>query len=353
MIQFPETATTEWKIVAEAANAEAELRARIQRATLVENELEKLRIRHEATEAFQHELDADLTPALEMSTLATHKANPAAAPTDLIDGVLKDNGLCIVIGPAGSGKSTSALQMLYSLHTGEDWMGQSSVQLPGSMGVLSYDMDGAMVFDWMSGFPNIDPSKFSVVNAYKRGNPLAVPSMRAQIASTWKANNVGVVVVDSFSASFFGQDQNDSAGTMAHYRDLIKFALTECEARALVVIAHSTVASPHKIRGSTVHHDVADSIVGQVEDPKTGSREMRMVKYRAALGQHQMNPVVLTAPDSVTHLVELDAGGMNLAGMTLPPQVAASMNFPPLPNATSAPDLDGTIDSDDEQEADL
>lgn len=344
MIQFPVAAETEWTIIASAANAEKELRLRIERATQVENRLEKLRVDHEAKIALEQELNADQTPALEMSTLATHKSNPAAAPADLIEGVLKDKGLCIVIGPAGSGKSTSALQMLYSLSTGEDWLGQQVTKLNGGMGVLSYDMDGAMVMDWMSGFPNIDPAKFSVVNAHKRGNPVAVPQMRAQIAAAWKAMNVEVVVLDSFSASFFGLDQNDAAATMAHYRDMLKFALTECGARALVVIAHSTESSPLKIRGSTVHHDVADSIVGQVSDPKTGIRDLRMVKYRASIGQVQMSPVVLTAPDSVTHLVDLDIGGMQLAGLKPP----AGMAFPVVPDSYEDPDTDSEVEEEDE-----
>lgn len=347
MIQFPEAARVEWEVIADAAHAEEELRKRIERDTRIEIETEKLRVRHEAALRLEHELNADQTPALEMSTLATHQSNPAAAPQDLIEGVLKDNGLCIVLGPAGSGKSTTALQMLYSLHTGTEFLGQSVMHLPGAKGVLSYDMDGAMVMDWLSGFPNIDPAKFHVLNAYKRGNPLGVPAMRAQVAAAWRAAQVDTVVLDSFSASFFGLDQNDAGATMAHYRDMLKFALTEVGARSLIVIAHSTPDSPLKIRGSTVHHDVADSIFGQVADPKTGAREFRPVKYRAAIGQAQMNPVMLTAPDTTTHLVDLDLGGMNLAGMPLPPNAAAVLAFPDVPDADEAPDTDSEVDEED------
>jgi len=340
VIQFPETAQAEWKIVAEAANATTELKLRIERETQVERELERLRIRHGAGLLFQQELDADQTPSLEMGTLADYKANPAAAPVDLIEGVMKAEGLCIMTGASGSGKSTLALQMLHSLATGTDWLGAPVQQISGAVGIVSYDMDAAMVLDWMSGFPSVDPAKVSVVNAYKRGNPLGVPALRSQIAATWRAMNVEVVVVDSFSASFFGHDQNDAASTMAHYRDLKLFALTEVGAKSLIVIAHSTEGGPHKIRGSSVHHDVADTIVG-VEVDKHQSRSVRMVKYRAARGQHMMNPVVVTAPDDVTHLVELDLGAMQLAGMRLPPGAAFAL---PIPFGT--PDTD----SDDEEE---
>lgn len=345
MIRFPETAITEWQVVADAAEAEARLRKRIQHETEVERETQRLRIRYEAGVLFQTEMDAEQTPVLEMLTLANYQVNPAAAPVDLIEGVVKQDGLCLMLGPSGSGKSTVALQMLHSLMTGEDWLGQPTKPVMGGVGILSYDMDASMVMDWMDGYPNIDASKVSVVNAYKRGNPLGVPAMRRQIADAWRAQNTEVVVLDSFSASFFAHDQNDAASTMAHYRDLKLFALTEVGAKALVIIVHSTEGSPHKARGSSVHHDVADSIVS-VEGTGTDSRKIRMVKYRAARGQVQMNPVVVTAPDDVTHLVELDFGAMQLQGMALPAGAAAQA-FTVMPEQTQAPDTESDEEDDD------
>jgi archaellum biogenesis ATPase FlaH len=346
VIEFPETAQREWEVVAEAAEAEHKLRQRIQHATEVEREMSRLRVRHEANLSFQSELDADATPVLEMLTLSDYRANPTNTPVDLIDGVVKDNGLCIMLGPSGSGKSTIALQMVHSLATGEDWLGQTAKPLMGGYGILSYDMDAGMVMDWMDGYPNMDPTKVSVVNAYKRGNPLGVPAMRAQIAAAWRSMNTEVVVLDSFSASFFGHDQNDAAAVMSHYRDMKLFALTEVGARALIIIVHSTEASPYKARGSTVHHDVADSIVG-VEGTGSDERKVRMVKYRAARGQKQMDPVVLTVPDPTTHLVDLDTGAMTLAGFALPASVVADA-FTDMPDTHAEPDTDSTYEGDDD-----
>lgn len=348
MVRFPETAQNEWQIVADAANAEQRLKDKIEHDTLVEREVERMRQRHEAGQIFQQELDADATPALEMLTLANYTSNPGIAPVDMIDGVMKANGLTLVLGPSGSGKSTLALQMLYCLMTGEDFLGQTAKPIMGGVGVLSYDMDASLTLDWMSGFPNIDPTKVSVVNAHKRGNPLGVPMLRAQIAAQWKHIGVEVIMIDSYSASFFGENQNDAATTQAHYRDLTKFALTECEAKAVIVIVHSTESSPTKARGSTVHHDVADSIV-TVWAPKgpTGPRHMDMAKYRAALGQKQMPPAVLTAPDVVTHLVDLDLGEMTMAGMKLPAGAVAAA-FTVVPETHEAPDTDSDGEEDDD-----
>lgn len=346
MIQFPETAQTEWSIVADAAHAETLLKQRIEHDNLVAQEVEKLRRRHDANQIFQQELDADSTPVLEMMTLDNFQN--AAGPTALIEGVLNDNSLCIMLGPSGSGKSTTALQMIHSLLSGTDWLGQPTKPLSGGAGIMSYDMDAGMIMDWMRGFPNVDQRKISVVNAHKRGNPLAVPQMREQIVNAWKALNVEVVLIDSFSASFFGKDQNDAAVTMAYYRDMLKFALTEVGARALIVIVHSTEGSPNKARGSTVHHDVADSIVAQ-EGTGSEPRKIRMVKYRAAMGTHQMNPVIVTAPDDVTHLVDLDTGAMTMEGMALPPSVIAQA-FTAIPDPVQEPETDS---EDDEGSDDL
>lgn len=343
IVQFPETVQTEWQIVADAAHVTVALRQRIERETRVEREVEHLRIRHQAKILFQQELDAEDTPDLEMVTLADYQANPAAAPQDLIEGVMKDEGLCIMLGPSGSGKSTLALQMLHSLATGTSWLGQPVQQISGGVGILAYDMPAALTLDWMNGFPGVDTSKVSVVNAYKRGNPLGVPAQRKQIAASWLAMGCEVVVVDSFSASFFASDQNDAAATMAHYRDLKKFALTEVGAKALIVITHSTEGSPHKARGSSVHHDVADSIVA-VEGTGLDPRKIRMVKYRAARGQHQMNPVIVGAPDIVTHLVAIDPGAMTLADLSLPPGAEA---FEELPETHEEPDTES--DREDEE----
>lgn len=347
MIQFPETVQSEWQIVADAANAADNLRSRLDRDSRVEVEVERLRVRHEAALIFQQELDADETPALELVTLGDYLANPAAVPGDLIDGVLKANGSCTVIGPSGSGKSTLALQMVYSLMTGNDWLGRTVTPISGSAGILSYDMDASLLMDWMAGFPGVDPAKVSVVNAHQRGNPIGVPQMRAKIVAAWKALNVEVVVLDSFSASFFGHDQNDAAATMAHYRDMMKFALTEVGAKAFIVIAHSTDSAPDKVRGSTTHKDVADSmVVIHPDDKVSGPRRVFMRKYRAARGQEEMPPVIVTAPDSVTHLVEVDPGAMTLAGLTPPPAAVAS-RFTVLPTPTEAPDTESDEEDDD------
>lgn len=339
MVQFPETVQREWDAAANAVKAAQAVKQRIDRGVAVEHAVENLRVRHDAHLLFQQELDADSTPVLEMSTMTEYRSNPAAAPTDLIDGVLKDNGLCVVLGPAGSGKSTAALQMLHSLMSGSDWLGQQAHQISGAVGILSYDMDAAMVFDWMAGFPNLDDDKVSVVNAYKRGNPLGVPAMRKRIAETWKAIGVEIIVLDSFSASFFMQDQNDAGATMAHYRDLKLFALTEVGAKALIVIAHSTNAKPGQARGSTVHQDVADSMVA-VESDDAGERTVSMVKYRAARRQQAMTPVVVTPPDPKTHLLDLDLGAMSLKNYPIPPMAAARASFSAVPSDSEAPDTD-------------
>lgn len=343
MIEFPETAQREWDAIHYRENARVEFEKSVRVEARVDGELENLRVRYMAKILHEQELSAEQT-VLDMGTLANHLANPVSAAQDLIEGVVKDNGLCILSGPSGAGKSTLVLQMLHSVMSGDPWLGQSVKPIMGSVGIMSFDMDAGIVYDWMSGYPNIDPHKVSVVNAHKQGNPLAVPELRKQIVTAWKNMNVEVVVIDSFSASFFGHDQNDAASTMAHYRDLKAFALRETGARAVIIIAHSTPDSPNKIRGSSVHHDVADSIVAVENDEKTGNRSVRMVKYRALRGQHQMKEVCIGAPDPVTHLVDLDLGAMTLKGLSHPANVTAM--FPDEEEPNEVPEVQDEIDEE-------
>lgn len=351
MIRFPETIQKEIDDIDAASTAAEDFKARLKHDIDVERKLEDERIRHEAKIRLQQEIDADMTPELEMTTLANYQTNPASAPADLIDGVLKENGVCIVLGPSGSGKSTLALQMWNSLMNGNDFLGQSATALSGAIGIVSYDMDAPMVLDWMAGFPSIDPDKVSVVNAYKRGNPLGVPALRKQIADQWGLMGVEIVMIDSFSASFFAHDQNDAALTMNHYRDLIMFALTEVGARSVIIIVHAAPDKPGKARGSSVHHDVADSIISVelVENSTTlpKPRKLQMVKYRAARGQKQMEPIIVGEPDNVTHLVSLDANAMTLAGLHLPAGMTASA-FPDLPDMVSETESDEDYEEGDD-----
>lgn len=330
-VRFTETVWEEFENAERVQNAAANYRAKLTHDSLVERKLEQLRIAHEAKERHKAEIEAENTPGLDLRTLQDYNQNPPEAKKDLIRGAVKDKGLTVVIGPSGAGKSTIALQMLYSLASGKRWLGQKTKRLKGGFGILSYDMSEDLLVDWLNGFPKVDPARFSIVNAHGRGHPMAVPRFRSKIAEKWRDSGVEVVLVDSFSASFFGTNQNDTAETMSHYRDLQKFAFTEVGARSLIVIAHSTAANPMKARGSTAHKDVSDSIVVVTMD-ENGRQQVEVEKYRAKRGQEKMTPVITKVPHKKTHLVALDTGEMSLRGMALPPsKEAAKSQFPESP----------------------
>ena len=125
MVQFPETASREWRNAAYTAHARTRMRQRIERDTQVERAVERLRTNHEAKIKFQQELDAEQTPALVEGTLHDLLTTQAMTPpADLIEGMVKDTGVCLVLGPASSGKSTMAMQMLHSLTTGQNFLAQ-------------------------------------------------------------------------------------------------------------------------------------------------------------------------------------------------------------------------------------
>lgn len=343
-IQFPETAWVEWQTIAEAADAAVEVRKRIQRGTKVEDEVEKLKVRHEATTIFEQELEGADTPPVVIQTMADYLATNTPVLHDYIEGVVKENGVCVMLGPSSSGKSTLAVQVIHSLITGDDWLGQKVNKIAGNVALMSYDQSVAIPINWMSQM-GIPFDRVLPIDLYGRGNPLLVPRERQRLVAGFKDANVEVVVLDSFSAAFSG-DQNDTGLTMGWYKEAKKFAFVEVGAKALIVVLHSTAAMPRKPRGSTAHIDVCDSMVSVVRG-QTNERTVSMEKYRAGLGQVEMSPVVTTAPDSVTHLVDLDLGAMTLAGLTPPPSAIAGA-FPDLPQGDEAPDISEESDTEDD-----
>lgn len=349
MIQFPETADSEWKIAAEAAGAEDNLKARLKHDSDVEAETSKLRVRHEANLRLQRELAAEETPTLVMGSITDFvQMNNGAAPVDLIEGVMKADSMTGVLGPSGAGKTTTALQMIHSLMTGTLWLGQPVKQITGSVGILSYDQNAALMQNWIIA-TGLDPARVFMVDAHGKGNPLMVPEYRSQIARAMKARGVEIVLVDSFSASFAGNDQNDSTQTMAYYSDMKKFVLSEVGATSTLMILHATKAKPNEPRGASAHIDVADSIVNiEWTDPtdKNSSRKISMRKYREGTGQTEMTPIIVTEPDNVTHLVSLDLNAMTLEGLPFP--AGSGGMFDPMPDPHESPDT-STDDSEDEE----
>lgn len=339
MIQFPETAAREWQVVHEASTAKHEVQQRIERGANVERALERMRVNHEAKTLLQQELDADLTPPLIMGTIADFVTMGQSTPNDLIEGVAKE-GFTGILGPSEAGKTTLALQMLHCLIDGTDFLGQTVKPISGNVGILSYDQNAKLMTNWIVA-SKTDISRVSMVDLYGRGNPLNVPAMRQQIVSAWRAMDVEIVLIDSFSAAFVGHDQNDTAQTMAWYQDIKRFVISEVGAKSGLVILHSTDSNPLKPRGSTAHKDALDSLISitltDVTD-RSSPRKVAMQKYREALGQAEMEPVIITAPDNVTHLVDLDFGAMSLAGMRIPPSAGAAAFAPPTPH--EAPETD-------------
>lgn len=350
MIQFPETAESEWRITADAAAVSDNLRAQLAHDTQVENEKKRLRIRHDAQLALQQDLAADSTPELVMGSIADFIQRGQTTPVDLIDGVMKIDSTTGVLGPSESGKTTLALQMVHSLLTGTLWLGQPVKQITGKVGILSFDQNAGLMIDWIQA-TGLDINRVEMLDAHGRGNPLQVPAHRARLAAAWKAAGVEIVLVDSFSASFAGHDQNDTAETMAYYADMKRFVLTEVGAKSTIMILHATDAQPYKPRGSTAHKDVFDSMISicwtDMND-RLSARKVKMMKYREGIGQVQMTPVILTPPDDVTHLVDLDTGAMTLEGMKLP--AGSGGAFTAMPDTYQAPDTSDLFDDEEGEE---
>lgn len=277
----------------------------------VERELDRLRVREAAQDAWNTEKAERDTPELQIGDAEEMEEYAEPDQPDLIAGVLKDHGTALFIGKSGSGKTTLALQAAHCLLTGTPFLeaghrpGQEVQKIEGRVGVISHDMPLGLLLNWIKAYPESDRSRYRVVNAHARGYPLNVPLMRQKIVKDFRDKAVEVIVVDSFAASFPGDNQNDNDQVLKHYLDLQKFALTEVGARALIVIAHAGKGSQESARGASAHHDVADTVMAVTMDEEKPDkpRYLTMSKYRAGMGEYEMVPGTVTEPDDFTHLV--------------------------------------------------
>jgi len=311
MIEFSEATAVliATAIKTEREQYEAEVKAKFDRE--VAEELHRKRVREAAAVKWAEEQALATTPELIMGLLGELDVNQDVP--DLIDGVVKQ-GTTVFVGYSGSGKTRLALQVGYCLLSGTRFLdamhrpGQHVQQLgpEAKIGVLSYDMSLPLLANWINAFPEHDaPNRWMIVDAFTRGQPLLVPVMRAQMAKTMREANVEFVIVDSATASFPGDSENDATQVLNHYLDLQRFALNEVGAKGLLVIAHAGKASSTAIRGSSAAPGAVDSIMSvsfNEEDPLK-IRRVASVKYREAIGQSAMAPGELTAPEADSGLI--------------------------------------------------
>lgn len=243
----------------------------------VASELGKLRIRTEARRLFDAE-NQPAAPPFDAGTLAEILARPPL-PQARIEGLMPWDANTLIVAMRKTGKTTLVLNMIRSLLTGEDFLGQFPVRpIDGSIAMLNYEVNAAALARWADEV-GIDRDRLYLVNLRGRRNPLTNPDDRAKLTEDLRRRGAESLMVDPFGRAFTGSNQNDPGEVGDFLADLDVFARGEAGAKDLILTTHAGWAG-ERSRGSSGLEDWPDAILTMTRDP-----ENENVRYLKAMGR--------------------------------------------------------------------
>ena len=201
--------------------------------------------------------DERLWPLFHISELGD-----VPAPAWLVDGMVTD-GLTVVYGPPGAGKTFLALSMALSIGSGHRWHGSKVKETPvvyvSGEGVGGLDR---RVHGW-SIAEAVTTSKVYVVPFGVRfgGDRAHAVGLRADIHAT----GAGLLVVDTLARSMAGSDENSALDMGQHIQSLDW--LREKTGCGVMIVHHSGVEGSRP-RGSTALFGAADTLIRVEGDGK-------------------------------------------------------------------------------------
>lgn len=221
-------------------------------------------------------------------------------PRWLIEGLLEE-GISVVWGPPGHGKSFLALDWACSLATGLSWLGQSVVKSP----VLYVAAEGT------SGIPN-RIFAWEIDRRRRAEDFYLVPQMVDLMDGLWvralirevEAHKAGLLVVDTLASSMPGGHENDTKDM----NQVVRSARTiREETGASVLIIHHSGVEGGRMRGNTALKGGVESEISVLQE-EDGTVTVTSKKQRdgvtGARWNLQLKPVgesvVLSTTSSVT-----------------------------------------------------
>jgi hypothetical protein len=293
---------------------------------LIEQEILRMRVREEARERYRDGVsDEDLKAIIDDDFEDFADALENAQDVDQrIEGIMTGGGVLMVTAQRKTGKSTFVLNLAKSLVDGSPLMGDRAVkpiEAEATVGFLNFEMEPKQIAEWFAGISDGDVGLMRRVKPFNlrgRKNLLASRRGRALLAEKLRERSCEVLILDTFGASFDGEDQNSAGETRKWLDELLRWSREDAGVKELIVTAHSGW-SGNRARGSSALEDWPDDIVYlSTDDPDdpTAARYIRARGRSANLDKFQVIHDELThkltlgdKADTVNTSVGTDANG--------------------------------------------
>jgi hypothetical protein len=261
--------------VTEGEQAEDEAAARYARklAAKIEDE----RLRRDARAA----LAAEDTEPLPCFTPKERKARPT--PDYLVPKMIYRNGLTVLFGATGAGKSTLALDVALSLAAGREWRGHRLASATGEPGMVHYvmaegeDSSNLRTDAWLYHHGVTDDD----IEDHFRSFPAVVMLTEAGIKPYLfyvKRDKPDLIVLDTKNLMFAGRESaGEDLGEMLRAIRALQAAAGGC---AVILIDHPGLGDPTRVRGGNAEENGADIVVRVTDEG--GLRLAEVTKDRAA-----------------------------------------------------------------------
>lgn len=209
------------------------------------------------TDALIHQQEPPGVTAMRYLLLTDEDLSKRPPVEWIVKGVLPSQGIAVVFGPSGSGKSFLVLDMLQSLAFGREWFGQrvkpcsvTYIALEGEAG-LAGRVKAYRIYHGVTS-PNIVylAQPFGLLNA---------DDINDLVLAIKTAGTGDVVVIDTLSRATPGSDENDSKamGSIVAAAKLLQEALG-----GLVLLIHHTGKDASRgMRGHSLLHAALDCAI--------------------------------------------------------------------------------------------
>ncbi|MFL9899253.1 AAA family ATPase [Paraburkholderia fungorum] len=204
-------------------------------------------------------------------------ANYAVAP-EIVEDVLPERGVAMVYGPSGKGKTFWMLNLAFHVHNGIKWRDKDVKQ--GDVMYIAAEA-GSSITRRMKAVKQVHPDWRAPFAATMAPNLSSRESLRAVRDAAQAAGKPAMVIIDTMSASFEGDDNSQQEVAKMMHNLMALADDLEC----LVVFVHHTNKNGDSFRGSGVLYNDADAVLELKTEEKDGVHKQWVTQHKLRDGE--------------------------------------------------------------------